>query len=80
LPATVSLKDKSDGGGLDLSQDDLGDVAGVVAAVDTDVVEETRLPKDNHELVRESAMLLLGLTLALGPADTAEHAAHDVDV
>jgi hypothetical protein len=42
------------------------------------VVEETRLPKDNQELVRERAVLLLELTLKLGAVD-AEHAAHAVD-
>jgi hypothetical protein len=47
--------------------------------MDIDAVEETRLPRDNQELVRERAMLLLGLTLALLVApDTAKHAAHDV--
>ena len=58
---------------------DIGDVAGVVTSMDIDAVEETRLPRDNQELVRERAMLLLGLTLALLVApDTAKHAAHDV--
>lgn len=63
-----------------MSQDDIGDVAGVVTAVDIEAVEETRLPKDNHELVREMAVLLLELTLA-GPlgAAGAEHAAHSID-
>jgi hypothetical protein len=61
-----------------LSQDDIGDVAGVVTAVDIEAVEETRLPKDNHELVREMAVLLPELTLALGAAG-AEHAAHSID-
>jgi hypothetical protein len=59
---------------------DIGDVAGVVRLMDIDAVEETRLPRDNQELVRERAMLLLGLTLALLVApDAAKHAAHDVD-
>lgn len=63
-----------------MSQDDIGDVAGVVTSVDIEAVEETRLPKDNQELVRERDMLLLGLTLALLVAlDAAKHAAHDVD-
>ena len=43
-------------------------------------MKEMQLPRDNQELVRERAMLLLGLTLALLVApDTAKHAAHDVD-
>ena len=59
---------------------DIGDVAGVVTPMDIDAVEETQLPRDNQELVRKRAMLLLGLTLALLVApDAAKHAAHDVD-
>jgi len=68
----------NDGGAADLSQDDLGDVAGVVAAVDIEVVEETRLAKDNQELVRERAVLA-ELMLALVGVETAQHAAHDVN-
>lgn len=68
----------NDGGAADLSQDDRGDVAGVVAAVDIEVVEETRLAKDNQELVRERAVLA-ELMLALVGVETAQHAAHDVN-
>lgn len=64
-----------------MSQDDLGDVAGVVAAVDIEAVEETRLAKDNHEFVRDMAVLLLPaeLMLVLVRAGAAQHAAHDLD-
>jgi len=68
----------NEGGAADLSQDDLGDVAGVVAAVDIEAVEETRLAKDNQELVRERAVLA-ELMLALVAAETAQHAAHEVN-
>jgi hypothetical protein len=61
-----------------LSHDEIGDAAGVVAAVDIDAVEETRLPNDSHEFVRESAMLELALVADVD-ADAAQHAAHDVD-
>lgn len=70
----------NNGGAEYLSQDEIGDVAGVVAAVVTDAAEETRLPNDNHEPVREGDTLLPPeLMLALGAADAAEHAAHDVN-
>jgi hypothetical protein len=72
---------ESEGGTADLrSQDDLGDVAGVVGAVEA--LEETRLAKDNHEFVREMAVLPLPielmLALVLARSGAAQHAAHDV--
>lgn len=67
----------NDGGGVDFSHDDLGDVAGVVAVVDMEALEETRLAKDNHELVREMAVLLVPTELILA-GGAAQHAAHDV--
>lgn len=81
--------DFSIGAGLaDLSQVEMGDVAGVVAAVDT---EARLLPKDSQELVRESAvpalvvldmlMMLLREEMVLGTERVAaQHAAHDVDL
>jgi len=62
---------------VDFGHDDLGDVAGVVAVVDMEAPEETRLAKDNHELVREMAVLLVSTELILA-GGAAQHAAHDV--
>lgn len=77
----MSIAADSDGGGADLSHDEIGDAAGVVAAVDIDAVEETRLPNDSHEFVRESTMLERELVLDAidADADAAQHAAHDAD-
>ena len=65
-------------GGALFSQLEIGEVAGVVATVDILAVEETRLPNESHELVRDMAVpreLILALALEVG-AVAAEHAIH----
>lgn len=68
-------------GGALFSQLEIGDVAGVVAAVDILAVEDTRLPNESHELVRDIAvprelMLALALEMGVEAVVAAEHAAH----
>jgi hypothetical protein len=59
------------GSGDDFSQDEIGDVEGLVTAVEPD----RRLPNVNHELDRETVVLELAAVDA-AEDDSAEHAAH----
>lgn len=76
---TATLTTGYDGAGLIPLQ--VRDVAGVVSAVDTDPLEETRLPNESQELVLDGAVLVLLRELRLAfwvVVDVVADNGHDV--